>query len=219
MTKLYNEFRNVDCPYSQNLTISDNQLKEAKIHESRWKWISTIKTGGVILEVGVAAGDFSEAILQNAKPTKLYLLDTYDQSDIQLAKSERKSRYGLGENLAYIKNKFKNNPEVMTLHGLSQNLLPELSQGTEKFDMIYLDAMHTYEEVCTDIENSISLLKEDGILAVNDYVLSDENGETYGVVQAVNNFLYANQNWKVVGLALDNRMYMDIYLQKFNALI
>jgi hypothetical protein len=214
MTIFFNPFRNIDHPYIENLTISERQLKRAKVYESRWVWLSSLNPGGEIMEVGVAAGDFSESIIKKAMPEKLYLVDTYEQGDIQLANSARKPRYDIGENLDYIKNKFKDKKEVVILEGLSQDILPVLARGSHKFDMIYLDAMHTFEEVCTDIENSIPLLKRDGILAINDYVLRDENGENYGVVQAVNQFLYANPQWQVIGLALDNRMYMDIYLQK-----
>lgn len=209
---MFNEFRDVD---ENNLTISQKQLNNAKLYKNRWDWVKSLPSNLDIIEVGVASGDYSAHIINLIKPNSLHLVDVYDQCDPMLARPGQPKRYEAGENLEFIKNRFKNNPEVTIIQETSQIYLPKLVKKNElKFDMIYLDASHHFEDVCSDIESSVPLLRQDGILAFNDYMFSDENGEKYGVVQAANKFLHANQDWEVVGFALDERMYADLYIRR-----
>ena len=41
-------------------------------------------------------------------------------------------------------------------------------ENNEKFDIIFIDGLHTYEQVRKDIVNSINCLKENGIILVHD---------------------------------------------------
>jgi len=40
--------------------------------------------------------------------------------------------------------------------------------NTDKFDIIFIDGLHTYDQVKKDIINSVKFLKEDGIILVHD---------------------------------------------------
>ena len=42
------------------------------------------------------------------------------------------------------------------------------SNNTDKFDIIFIDGLHTYDQVKKDIVNSIKCLKENGIILVHD---------------------------------------------------
>lgn len=205
---MFNNFRNT---FPEDMSIPQKQLENAKLYRNRWYWITTLNKNISVMEVGVAAGDFSAKIIEHLNPYRLVLVDTFVQCDPILAANGRELRYLEGENEAFVRNRFKNNPEVEVVVGLSQEVLPKLN---EKFDMIYLDASHQYNNICTDIENSIPLLKEDGILALNDYTIYNPDGDDYGVIKACNQFLIANPNWEVVGFSLNEEMYCDIYLKK-----
>jgi predicted O-methyltransferase YrrM len=53
-----------------------------------------------------------------------------------------------------------------------------------KYDFIYLDGLHTYEGVKTDIINYLPLVKEGGVIGGHDY--TDQHEHLVGVYKAVN---------------------------------
>ena len=212
---MFNEFKDIQVP--NNLTISQDQLKNAKMYTNRWEWVKDLPKNINVMEIGVASGDYSNHIINLLSPKLLYLIDLYDQCDPMLARPGQNKRYEIGENLNFIKERFKKHPEVIIVQEKSQLYLPKLVDlNNIKFDMIYIDASHIFEDVCLDIQYCTQLLNPNGILALNDYMFADENGEPYGVVQAVNRFLYANKDWEVIGFALDERMYADLYIRRVN---
>ncbi len=42
------------------------------------------------------------------------------------------------------------------------------SQNNRKFDCIFIDGLHEYDQVCNDLENSLNCLKENGIILLHD---------------------------------------------------
>jgi hypothetical protein len=53
----------------------------------------------------------------------------------------------------------------------------------EKFDLVYIDGVHTYEQVKKDIENYRKIVKPNGLLCGHDYL---NEGHLVGVFEAVN---------------------------------
>jgi predicted O-methyltransferase YrrM len=58
-------------------------------------------------------------------------------------------------------------PNIKTLRLTSDSALDVLKD--ELFDFIYIDGIHTYEQVKIDIDNYLQLLKEGGIIGGHDY--------------------------------------------------
>lgn len=58
-------------------------------------------------------------------------------------------------------------PNIKTLRLTSDSALDVLKD--ELFDFIYIDGIHTYEQVKIDIDNYLPLLKEGGIIGGHDY--------------------------------------------------
>jgi predicted O-methyltransferase YrrM len=56
----------------------------------------------------------------------------------------------------------------------------------DKFDLIYIDGVHTYEQVKKDIENYSKILKPNGLLCGHDYA---NKGHIAGVYRAVNEMI------------------------------
>jgi len=193
-----------------NPKISSKQLKNTKIYSDREEFVLSLKNEMSILEIGTLAGDYADLLLK-INPKKLDLLDTYKSNDIhELNRFDRNNHYD------YIINKYKNKDNVRPLKGFSDLVLPVLNK--KYYDYIYIDADHKYESINNDLYNAIKLLKENGIIGLNDYLMFDKNNNKYGTVFAVNKFLHDNPDWEVIGIALHPFMFCDIYLKKIDSL-
>lgn len=208
---MFNKFRDFDLNL---MTITEDQLINARLYPGRNRWVDYLPENMSILEVGVASGDFSYRLLTEKRASKIFLVDTFNSDEPLPLKTQINRRYTRETHLSFIQNRFKPYQNVTIIAGTSQEELPKIKT---QFDLIYLDAAHDYDSVVQDIENSIPLLNKDGILAINDYIMwaKTENGlEEYGVVKATNQFLATNKDWEVIGLALSHEMFFDIYLRR-----
>lgn len=121
-----------------------------------------------ILEVGSFEGASACWFIENAHPdSQLHLIDQYFNDtfyhNIDIAASVH-NRYPI-------------------LHeGLSEDILPTLKNRS--FDLIYIDAGHTYDCVSLDLEFASYLLRPGGYLVLDDY---DEVWP--GVVMAADEFM------------------------------
>jgi len=185
--------------------ISQDQLNNAKLYSTKFEFIKHIPKGGHMLEIGTLGGDYAEPLLA-AEPASLDLLDTFESKDWEGLK-----RFTSQTHYDYINNKFKDNPEVSLLRGYTDDILPTL---TKKYDYIYIDADHNYAQVKKDLLNSVPLIADGGIIGFNDYIYDDRYYNIYGVIQTVCEFLDENKDWQVIGFALQEEMYADIYIQK-----
>jgi hypothetical protein len=193
--------------------LSQEQCKNAKLYATREDFVKTLPNQIFFMEVGVAAGDFSEFVIQTCEPRLSVLIDLYNQKDI-LYVDGREPRYSSDENLQFVIDRMDKYRGIDIIQEDSLTALPRLLNRKEYFDFIYLDASHKYQDVVLDIEASCALLKDDGILGLNDYIWKDEDGREYGVILAVNKFLVANKDWEVIAFALHDKMYADIYLRR-----
>lgn len=185
--------------------ISQDQLNNAKLYSTKFEFIKHLPMGGNILEIGTLAGDYAELLLET-NPLSIDLVDVFEANDWRdLNRFDKRGHYN------FVKNRFKNNPEVSLLRGYSHDVLPTLKK---KYDYIYIDANHDYEHASQDLADALPLLAEGGIIGLNDYIYDDADYIVYGVIETVCEFLDKNKDWQVIGFALQERMYADIYLQK-----
>ena len=189
-----------------NPKISSKQLKNIKVYSDREEFILSLNNNISILEIGTLAGDYADLLLK-INPKNLDLLDTYESNDIHGL-----NRFNKNNHYEYVKNKYKDYKNIKLIKGLSDLMLPVLNK--KYYDYIYIDADHKYESINNDLYNSIKLLKENGIIGLNDYLMFDKNNNEYGTVFAVNKFLHDNPDWEVIGIALHPFMFCDIYLKK-----
>jgi hypothetical protein len=185
--------------------ISQEQLNNAKLYSTKFEFIKHLPKNANILEIGTLAGDYAELLLET-NPLSIDLVDVFEANDWRdLNRFDKSGHYN------FVKNRFKNNPEVSLLRGYSHDVLPTL---TKKYDYIYIDANHDYEHASQDLADALPLLAEGGIIGLNDYIYDDADYIVYGVIETVCEFLDKNKDWQVIGFALQERMYADIYLQK-----
>lgn len=74
---------------------------------------------------------------------------------------------------------------IQTIVATSNDALDQLKE--DKYDFIYIDGLHTYDGVKTDIENYLPLVKKGGVIGGHDY--TDKVPHLVGVKKAVDEML------------------------------
>ena len=77
-------------------------------------------------------------------------------------------------------------------------------QNVNKFDFIFIDGLHTYEQVHVDIENSIKALNPGGWIAVHDLMLRNCSRSTCTKYFRV---AWSGDVWKVAFEILETREF------------
>jgi hypothetical protein len=172
---------------------------------------------GVVCEVGVALGDFSVRMIELLAPRTFVAFDNFTMH-LEPAHWGRPSQElfgGLTHQEFYRRRLSPHGDRVAVEQGLSHEGLARYPD--RHFDLIYLDAGHTYEAVSKDAEVSARKVKAGGLIMFNDYTLYDPFLKVdYGVVDAVNQLVVAG-GWQVVGFALEANMFCDIAIRHTDA--
>lgn len=155
---------------------------------------------GVVAEVGVAKGVFSEIIIKINKPKKLYLIDVWDLISLSydnynmLEANEQIKRYNL------VKRKFSNIKTVQIIKNKSDEAANLIDH--DSLDWVYIDADHSYEGCYNDLISYDKKVKYDGYILGHDFSFENFEKKGYGVKLAVNKFIKEN-NYIFSFLTLD----------------
>lgn len=176
--------------------LSADRLANCRVVPQRDDILAMMPAGAICAEVGVLAGEFSQAILETCRPAELHLIDL-DLSTGRVADRFR-------EEIAAGR---------VTLHESdSADTLKSFPDG--HFDFIYIDGDHSYAGVVRDIDAAHPKVRSGGYLLFNDYTFwSSAECMPYGVVQAVNEFCIAH-DWEIVAFALNYLGYADVALRR-----
>jgi hypothetical protein len=196
--------------------ISQNQLKNCRVFSDRYVALKELIPNHIdYLEIGVLAGDYTEVVLMNKDVKSATLLDTFKMYDWARKEPQRFTEDG---HLDFIKNRFKHYENVFLEIGNSIDLLP---LKEKKFDYIYIDADHRFKYIHNDLLKSISMCRPNAIVGINDFMLTpkrfqneDRDADVWSVTNMVCQFLRYNQNWEIIGLALDDSGIFDVYLKQ-----
>ncbi len=163
-----------------------------------------VPRGGVVIEVGVFDGDFSERILALNEPRKLHLVDPwftkddgtlYDGPTQQFASAEQASAR-LEDQYRHVTTRFSGeiaSGRIEVHRTLSHLAAPQFPD--EHFDWIYVDASHFYDDVKVDLEAFWPKLKRGGYIAGDDY---DRRGIwEHGVTRAIDEFIASGVPQKI----------------------
>ena len=169
--------------------------------------------GLVIGEIGVGFGHFTHFVIEHMKPAKFVAIDLFDLHTLsELWGKPASEHFGTRSHRAFYEETFAYAGDIMVVEqGQSYERIATYPDGF--FDILYIDAGHTYDDVRRDAAASVGKVKDDGLLVFNDYTLYDHLGHPYGVVQAVNELIVVS-DWKVVGFSLQHYMYCDIALSR-----
>ncbi len=172
-----------------------------------------IEPGGVVTEIGVAVGDFSDFLLRSLQPRLFVAIDTFELRTIPAHWGQSTASFGEQTHLEYYRKRFEHygsrvRIDVARSHEALAGYLDE------SFDLIYIDALHDYENVRQDANLAARKLKRSGVIVFNDYTMFDPLTNTpYGVVPAVNE-LVLEGGWRIVGFALQQHMFCDIAIRR-----
>jgi hypothetical protein len=145
------------------------------------------------VEIGVAMGDFSHELITKCQPKELHLIDPWEhqsrddyQEDFNNAtENEQELRY------QYVCKRFapflKNN-RLYIHRDYSQNIAEQFENTS--LDWVYIDGLHSYDGVMSDLEHYAPKIKDDGIIMGHDYTNNkDAYHMGFGVIEAVNEFI------------------------------
>jgi len=195
---------------------SEHVLDDARVHANRKSMIATlpIPRGGKIAEIGVFKGGFSTFLVEELRPRQFFGFDSFEMHTWH-------DRYGINgaqlfEGLThrqyYERAMAKFGEVVVPVEGPSARSLRGYTDHS--FDLVYVDADHSYAAVKTDAAFAAQMVSETGFLVFNDYILVDPaNRVPYGVVPVVND-LVVNRGWRIAGFALHEYMFCDIALRR-----
>jgi hypothetical protein len=196
--------------------ITSKHLISARVHANRDDMVLSLEqrlpNNPVVCEIGVALGDFTEFLLKALQPREFIAMDLFGLHGLDTLWGRPTGEIFSGRTHAqYYRDRFASQ-SVRVMEGDSAAAIASLPDGS--VDLIYVDGDHSYEGVKRDTAQAIRKVKPDGLLIFNDYIMYDHlQGGEYGVVPAVNE-LVSETDWRIVGFALQHRMFCDIALQR-----
>mgnify|MGYP001261696052 CR=1 FL=1 len=175
-----------------NFRLKQENIESCQNVLNRLDLIKNMPKGGIVAELGVDRGNFSEIILRNCNPKELHLIDIWDSPNYNTAKYES------------VVNKFKTaiqKKEVYINKKLSTIAANDYKD--EFFDWIYIDTDHSYETTLKELYAWQTKIKKDGYILGHDYISgSFIEGHRYGVMEAVTEFC-VKEKFKLAIITLD----------------
>ncbi|MFY0625978.1 MAG: class I SAM-dependent methyltransferase [Reichenbachiella sp.] len=170
---------------------------------NRQELLNVLPKNGIIAELGVNRGEFSQQILDTCSPKKLHLVDVWETK-----------RYNQGLRLS-VEKKFTEQIESGQIElnlGLSTEVVDQFEN--QYFDWIYIDTNHLYDNTIAELKKYDSKMKPGGIIAGHDYVIGNWNGMVrYGVIEAVYEFC-STENWEIIYLTMENKENQSFAIRK-----
>jgi len=149
--------------------------------------------GGIIAEVGVLKGDFSQHILTKMTPKKLLLMDCWGADcPVNVPPNRFFSLVQRREFMVDLMAKYRKGIEagrILIIPGYSRETLPLLA--TSSVDMMYIDADHTEESSLYDLNQAKRIVREPGLILCHDFT------PKFGVWNAVQRFLTENSDYRM----------------------
>lgn len=163
---------------------------EAKRFETRHGMLSLVPQDGIVAEIGVFEGSFSREIFHVCRPRELVLIDIWAPGSMVSADVDGHNRRVCEG--AELEKATRKRMEGLTGVRIIKSPSSVLETFPSRyFDMIYIDADHSYEGVMSDLANSARVVKDGGWIMGHDYDHNPaKNTKEYpfGVQRAVDEF-------------------------------
>jgi Methyltransferase domain len=173
--------------------------------------------GGIIAEVGVAHGLFSEFLLNELRPRKFVAFDIFEMHEWRTyCNVSTNILFNNMTHLDYYRRKFADRGSQVVIE-VGRSNLNLVKYPDKTFDLIYVNGDPSYEGVRQDANLAKAKLADNGVIVFDSYVGFDfSQGMRYGVIRAVNE-LIVNDDWRVCGLSLHPVMFCNIAIRRQSA--
>jgi predicted O-methyltransferase YrrM len=133
-----------------------------------------------MIEIGSYAGESTQIFCENFKfvVTIDPYIDGYDKSDLACQHAP------MEDVLKVFQERMIKYENVSLIKAASDDVIEHDLLVNKKVDFVYIDGLHTYEQVKKDIQNYLPLIKKGGFIGGHDY-----HPAWQGVVEAVNELL------------------------------
>lgn len=141
----------------------DEKYREGLEHLIQYVNTSSDTKEMTMIEIGSYAGESTEMFANNFN--KIISIDPfyndYDKNDITCQYMDLTEVYSTFNSIV---SKYEN---ISHIRKTSDDAIDDLKET--KVDLIYIDGLHTYEQVKKDIQNYIGLIKPSGFICGHDY--------------------------------------------------
>lgn len=195
----------------------EHQIANTKIirfKEDILKYIG--KDSGIdVLEIGTGSGDFAYFLCSNIKVNNMTIVDTFEGfNDID-------GRHGNlpDDQKFFVNNRISHLTNLTLIKGDSLQELQKMyrSDHSKKYDFIYVDANHSFENVINDLFWSSMLLRQGGIIGIDDYCFKPskiDNDDKYEVQEALSAFLNENHQWTIKYFSFNANGFQNVFIGK-----
>lgn len=185
--------------------LNKDHIANLKVLLNREELLKILPKKGVVAELGVDQGAFSEQILNICTPKKLHLVDFWGSQ-----RYNQEKRKGLEE-------KFTKQiaDELVEVNlGLSTDVAETFEDNY--FDWVYIDTDHSYKTTIAELESYRGKMKDNGIIAGHDYIIGNWDGMVrYGVIEAVYEFC-VKYNWEMLYITMENQDHPSFAIRKIS---
>ena len=168
-------------------SIKKENIFNGSILANRNHLLEVLPKNGIVAELGVDNGYFTEQIIKISNPKKLYIIDTWSSK-----------RYGQNK-FEKVKEKFFEEIKSEKIEILRSDSITAAKQFQNNyFDWIYIDTDHSYSTTAQELNAYESKIKTNGLICGHDYVMGNwSKSNKYGVIESVAEFT-CKKNWKLV---------------------
>lgn len=176
--------------------------ESCRVVPTRNHLLDALPKGGVVAEVGVAAGDFSRELLARVTPAKLHLIDAWQDARFSDGYAAVEKQFGAEIHAG----------SVILHRGLSVETLSAFP--SEYFDFIYIDTTHAYDLTLLELNAAVLKVKPNGLIGGHDFCAGNVVApHVYGVVQAVSKFCLEHR-WRYKYISIDPDTYFSFCLDR-----
>ena len=187
-----------------------------RIYPSRMKMVAAlVPKNGVYAEIGVFKGVFSDFLCDTLQPRQLVLIDLF--KDMVGSRDQDGNNFEM-VNLSFVYSHFlrvaKIHPFIQVHRGDSVATMSAYPDNT--FDMIYIDADHSYEGAKRDLAVAYAKIKNGGWIMGQGYEMNMRKANRayeFGVRRAVDEFC-ATRNQTIFAKGLDGYVSFAIRIAK-----
>jgi predicted O-methyltransferase YrrM len=152
------------------------------------------------IEIGVFVGGHAKAIIDNTDIWFLIGIDPYVMYEQSIKGIESQEDFEYIYNFILKRLDFR---KYLHLRMTSDKAFEMLARHENKFDFVFIDGLHTYDQVKKELENYEKLIRKGGVIACHDY-----NHPTFPLLTVAIDEFAERHNAKI-NLAPFYAVYMD----------